>query len=206
MEQYVKVVLFAHVLAGFSALITGVWAILVKKGGRTHRIVGKVFFYCMLIVAVTALGVAIPKKQTFLLMIAVFAFFQNYFGVRATQQRDMMPNLLDWIVLIIAAVNSFFMVYSFEIVLLVFGVISSSLTFGQFKIYLDVVRGREIPKMKWLRQHIGMMMGALIATITAFLLVNVRGFSPSWLPWLAPTAILVPLIIYYQRKYATSKI
>jgi hypothetical protein len=206
MEMYVKVTLLLHVIAGFSALATGLLALLAKKGGRLHKAVGVLFFYSMLLVALSALGISIPKKQSFLLMIAVFAFFQNYFGMRASQQRDMKPLWRDWTVLGIGSVNSFFMIYSFELVLLVFGIINGALAFGQLKIYVQVIKGIPISKTKWLEQHIGMMIGAFIATLTAFILVNVRDVSPSWLPWLAPTAILVPLIIYYQRKYTRNTV
>jgi len=205
MELLYKIALTLHVTAGFTALSTGTWALLVKKGGKAHKIVGIIFFYAMIIVALTAVGIAIPKNQTFLLMIAIFAFFQSYFGYRSTKNRNLKPNIADWLVLALAAGNSFFMIYSLHIVLIVFGSISTVLTVGQFTIYLKAMRGQELPRLMWLRQHIGMMMGAFIATITAFVLVNLRGFEPSWLPWLAPTAILVPLIAYYQNKYAPTK-
>ncbi|MCH8555435.1 MAG: DUF2306 domain-containing protein [Schleiferiaceae bacterium] len=201
MELYLKITLITHIIAGFSALTTGLLALLAKKGGRLHRAVGKLFFFSMLLVALSALGISIPKQQSFLLMIAVFAFFQNYFGMRASQQRDMKPVWRDWAVLVIGSINSFFMVYSLDIVLVVFGIINGALAFGQLKIYLQVIKGEKLSKTKWLEQHIGMMVGAFIATLTAFIIVNVRDVSPSWLPWLAPTAVLVPLIIYYQRKY-----
>jgi uncharacterized membrane protein len=205
MELLYKIILTLHITAGFTALSTGTWALLVKKGGKAHKIVGNIFFYAMIVVALTAVGIAIPKSQTFLLMIAIFAFFQSYFGYRSTKNRSMKPNIVDWLVLALAAGNSFFMLYSLQIVLIVFGSISTVLTVGQFTIYLKAMRGQELPRQTWLRQHIGMMMGAFIATITAFVLVNLRGFEPSWLPWLAPTAVLVPLIAYYQNKYAPTK-
>jgi hypothetical protein len=43
------------------------------------------------------------------------------------------------------------------------------------------------------------MMGATIAVITAFLVVNVR-FDPGWVVWLAPTVVLTPLIIVWSRR------
>lgn len=205
MELLYKIALTLHITAGFTALSTGTWALLVKKGGNAHKIVGRIFFYAMIVVALTAVSIAIPKNQTFLLMIAIFAFVQTFFGYRSIKNKSMKPNIADWLVLALSAGNSLFMIYSMQIVLIVFGSISTVLTITQFTIHLKAKRGEELPRQTWLRQHISMMMGAFIATITAFVLVNLRGFEPAWLPWLAPTAVLVPLIVYYQMKYAPNK-
>jgi hypothetical protein len=47
--------------------------------------------------------------------------------------------------------------------------------------------------------HLIRMMGATIAVITAFLVVNVH-FDPGWVVWLAPTVVLTPLIIVWSRR------
>lgn len=47
--------------------------------------------------------------------------------------------------------------------------------------------------------HMTRMMGAMIAVITAFLVVNVR-FSPSWVIWIAPTMVLTPLIALWSKR------
>lgn len=85
---------------------------------------------------------------------------------------------------------------------MVFGGISAILCIGQIKLFVATIKKQEVSKTLWLRQHIGMMMGTYIATITAFIVVNVNDFKPAWLLWLAPTAILVPLMIYWTKKYA----
>ena len=205
MELALKILLALHVLCGFTALAMGLGALVVLKGGKSHKRMGMVYFYAMIGVAITAVSISIPKQQFFLLMIAIFSFFQCYFGFRTTRDKAFQANPADWAVLGLAAVNSFFMIYSLNIVLVVFGSISTILTLGHFRLYLKSIQGKSIPRNTWLRQHIGMMMGSFIATVTAFVLVNVRNFEPAWLPWLAPTVILVPLIAYYQRKYAPKR-
>jgi len=199
-----QVTLILHIAAGFTSLVSGILALLVTKGGRLHRRAGLVFFWSMMLIALTAMGIAIPKQQTFLLMIAIFSFFQAYFGYRAILQKQFDFHWLDILVLSIAAVNSFFMLFSLQVVLMVFGGLSALLVWGQVVIYYTVYRQKPLHRSTWLRQHIGMMMGAMIASITAFVLVNFRTFQPAWLPWLLPTAVLVPLIVYFQRKYAGS--
>jgi lysylphosphatidylglycerol synthetase-like protein (DUF2156 family) len=202
MEHIIKGFLLLHVLSGFTALSTGVLALVVRKGKKAHRQLGQIFVLAMLFVALTAIVVSLYKGQNFLLMIALFAFFQTYFGYRATKNKKMQANLWDWSVLILAATNGFFMVYSLEIVLLVFGGINLLLVWGQTHLFLKVRKGEKLPQGSWLRQHIGMMMGAFIATVTAFGLVNFSHIQPNWIPWLAPTLVLVPLIFYFQKKFA----
>jgi type IV secretory pathway component VirB8 len=45
------------------------------------------------------------------------------------------------------------------------------------------------------------MIGAYIASITAFLVVN-NTILPGVVAWLLPTAVLVPVLIKWSRKYA----
>jgi hypothetical protein len=56
----------------------------------------------------------------------------------------------------------------------------------------------------WLIAHIIRMMGAYIATITAFVVTNVHT-NPAYVAWLAPTVIITPLIAYFVAKYRKPK-
>ena len=201
METLLKIALFAHIIAGFVALITGLCAMITKKGGKTHRLNGKIFFYSMLLVSASAIFISLVRTNMFLLMVGIFAFYQNYSGYRAIHNKSLRLSIADKLVLFAATINSGFMIFSFNPVLVVFGFISGSLVIDDFRIYLLLARNKEIPKSQWLVKHIGMMTGSYIATFTAFLVVNVQNFNPYWLPWLAPTLLFVPLIIYWTRKY-----
>ena len=55
-------------------------------------------------------------------------------------------------------------------------------------------------KNHWLFSHISGMIGGYIATITAFTVQNIQ-MNPSWVPWLAPTAILVPFLVMTIKKF-----
>jgi uncharacterized membrane protein len=201
MDIFYKTLLYTHIISGGIALVCGSIAMLTKKGQKAHRTSGKIFFYSMLLVCFSAIGIAIFKDLSFLLMVGIFALFQNYFGLRAIKNKQLRYDTIDIVMLLTACINSIFMLISIKPVLMVFGIISAFLCFGQIKIYVATLKKTEIPKSLWLRQHIGMMMGAYIATLTAFLVVNVKNVEPGWLIWLAPTAILVPLMLYWTKKY-----
>ena len=89
------------------------------------------------------------------------------------------------------------------IVLAVFGSIGLSGVWQDIRYY----RGLQKEKMYWLSVHIGRMVGGFIAATTAFL-VNTTQYLPaipSFIYWLLPTVILVPLIGKWNRKYVRTK-
>ena len=48
-------------------------------------------------------------------------------------------------------------------------------------------------------------MGATIAVVTAFLVVNVR-FEPGWIIWLGPTVVLTPLIFVWAKRIRAGRL
>lgn len=201
MEKFSTVALLFHVISGFSALLFGLIAIIAKKGKKTHRLTGIIFFYSMLVVSISGLIVSVFRDNQFLLFISIFTFFMNYFGYRSITNKKLNYNALDYVVLILSILNTTAMLYTLNIVLLIFGGISLSLILNEIRIIMTIKKGKKLPSLSWLRRHIGMMMGTYIATSTAFLLVNVKDFEPAWIPWLAPTFILSPMIFYFSRKF-----
>jgi uncharacterized membrane protein len=213
MDLIYQIALYTHIISGGVALLSGTVAMATKKGSKNHKLAGKFFYYSMWFVIILALYISIIKDLSFLLHVGIFAFFQNYNGFRAIKNKTLKPHVFDWFILIIAGINAAFMIYSMNPVLIAFGCISVLLFYLQIKTYMSVLKGKEISKLLWLNQHIGMMIGSYIATITAFLVVNAGVlFSSSSMTmttqlivWLSPTIILVPLLIYWQNKYTKNK-
>ena len=197
--------LIIHIACGFTALLSGLIAIVAKKGQKIHKKAGLVYFYSMLGVSSTAFIISIIKSNDFLLFISLFAFFQTFNGYRSIKVKDLKPTPIDWLVLVVGAINTGCMLYSFDTILLVFGGISLWLVLSTFKLYLATSKNKELPKTLWLTRHIGMMLGAYIATTTAFIVVNISYSAVPWLPWLLPTFIGVPLIAYWTNKYKPKK-
>src|SRR3989442_1105972 len=56
---------------------------LTAKGGRTHRRWGKVYFWAMAAVALTAVVLAVWRPVIFLALLAVFSFYSAFSGYRA---------------------------------------------------------------------------------------------------------------------------
>jgi len=208
MDIIYQLALYTHIISGGVALVSGTVAMGTKKGNKNHKLAGKFFYYSMWLVITLALYISIIKGLSFLLHVAIFAFFQNYNGLRAIKNKTLKPHVFDWFILIVAGINAAFMLYSEQPVLIAFGCISVLLCFSQIKTYISVLKGKELSKLLWLNQHIGMMIGSYIAAFTAFIVVNTAMLFPSQsmtihiIAWLSPTIILVPLLIYWQNKYA----
>jgi len=205
MELLNKIALVIHVIAGMTALVAGLIAILAKKGKPTHLKSGIIFFYSMLLVAATAIFIAIVKSNTFLLYIGIFSFFMVFSGYRSIKNKSLKPNMYDWIILTVALTNGVMMIYSQVLVLMVFGVIGCFLGISDFRIFALVLQKKKIPKNQWLLRHLGMMIGAYISTSTAFIVVNITQINYPWIPWLLPTIIGTPIIVYWNIKMSNKK-
>jgi hypothetical protein len=204
MKLFLSIALVVHIVSGFLALGLGLLALLAPKGQRVHRLSGRTFFYLMLSVVVTAVAISTVKLNLFLLLIAGFAFYQNVQGYRSVKNKMLRPMWIDWSVTAVGLITAIAMIATLNIVLLIFGGISLYLVTLDLVAYSTVLRGKQVSKLAWLSRHIGMMMGAYIATVTAFVVVNVQHFEPAWLPWLLPTMVGVPLMRWWDWKYTKS--
>ena len=200
-----NIVLLIHILAGVGALISAAIAISARKGRRVHSLSGLTYFWCMALIFVTALIMAIAKGNIFLLLIGVFSFYMAFAGMRFAHNRTGIAHTVDWLaigLLILSGVGmlllaGFFFIHndSQYVTLTVFGGIALGLGWSDFKSY----RGGTARGKARIAKHIVNMLGGTIAVITAALVVNVNS-EPVWLWWILPSLLIVPLIIWWQRK------
>jgi len=202
MQMLEKSTLILHVIAGHIALITGLAIMIGRKGTDIHSKMGVVYYYSMITIACTATFLSIYKSNSFLLHIGIFVFYQTYAGRKSITSKTLRPDWVDWAILIAALINGVLMIWSGILVLMVFGGISLLLVAIDLNIYRDIlILKKALDSKRWLARHIGMMMGAYIGTITAFLTVNIKFIQPAWIVWLLPTFILVPLMQFWTWKY-----
>jgi uncharacterized membrane protein len=209
MEIFSKGLLVLHIISGFASLVFGLIPIVSKKGSNIHKKAGRVFFYSMLGVCFTSVVISLMKDNRFLLQIGIFAFYMNYAGWRAVKHKSLVPNTADWIIIVMGSLNSILMIGSLNLILMVFGGIGIFAATGHWKAFIKLTRKIELPPLSWLKLHIGMMTGAYISTVTAFVVVNYAVFSfinlPNWFFWFLPSAVLGPLIGYWTRKYTVKQ-
>lgn len=214
----VSLMLILHVLSGFLALACGAVAIFTKKGKGIHVTAGRIYFWCMILVAVTALYLSVVHTIPFLFLIAIFSYYLTWTGYKNIHWKNKaLPKAAYWfdvsimhvvalfgVIMILLSVLSWFGIHfnetisSLNIVLLVFGI--GTLIFAGEDLKLFYTENKQSGFL-WMYFHIGRMLGAYIATFTAFLVVNDHYFSSPLIAWLAPTIFGTPLIFYWIRKY-----
>src|SRR4051812_101788 len=94
-----KISLVLHIVSGFLALSCGTFAVIARKGSPSHIRSGRIFYYSMLLVSVSALLLSGYKQNLFLFCIGIFSFYQNYAGARAVRNKSLLPSLADYAVL-----------------------------------------------------------------------------------------------------------
>lgn len=210
--------LILHVISGFLALACGAVAISTKKGQGIHVTAGRIYFWSMILVAVTAFYLSVANVIPFLFLIAVLSFYLTWSGYKAIHWKNKpLPDFAFWFDVIITHLVALFgvamillsaltwmdihfndVISSLRIVLLVFGI--GTVIFAGEDLIL-FYRKDSSSKFLWMYTHIGRMLGAYIATFTAFLVVNGEFFPSPLIAWLGPAVIGTPFIFYWIRKY-----
>jgi uncharacterized membrane protein len=211
-ELIFNILLYIHIIAGGIGLTTGTINLIKKKGDKLHKNVGMFFLYGMIINGISGLFMSFIHPNPFLFIVGIFSIYMAATGQRSLSLKGLVKGekakTIDWILSITMLIFGIgFIVYgillllsnqSFGIVLLVFGFISVLMVKKDLKNY----KGKNIEKNFWLLVHIQRMIGAYIAAITAFIVVNNKsGFLPYIVAWLLPSLILVPLIFKWSNQY-----
>jgi len=201
MDTLYFVLLVAHIVFGYISLSAGTFILFANKGTKLHQRIGNVFYFSLWGVIIASTFISIYKNIPFLFFMGNFVLYQNYSGRRVLKNKSHLPNWGDYAILVFALLNGAYMVYTLNIVLTVFGALTLFLVFSDARLIFLAKTNKKIHQKAWLSKHLGMMMGAYIGTLTAFIVVNVNDFQPAWLLWLLPTFLLVPLMRYWDWKF-----
>lgn len=193
-----------HIIAGTLALASGLLAIFSAKGNGNHTKAGLVYYYSMLVISITGIIVSgYLNPNTFLLAISFFSLYLIHSGKKALEYwklktnyqpqflKDKLPFYLAFAVGCGMIIQPLFLMIKHQVIfvpiLAIFGIIML------INAIRDIKKSNNtenfVPKnKKWLLQHISMMGGAYIATITAFAVNNIH-IDQAWIVWLAPSAV-----------------
>ncbi len=194
-----------HILAGTIALLAAAFAICSEKGKKIHITAGRTYYWGMVGIFLTALPMSIITSNVFLFLIAFFSFYLAFAGRLFAQNRKGIASIVDWIavgLMIAAGIGMWVLAvfYSIEnnsqyITLTIFGFIAIALGYTDYKTY----KQQEATDKKRIARHLTNMLAGTIAVVTAVLVVNVD-MEPQWLPWVLPTLLITPVIIYWNWK------
>lgn len=217
MKIIFQIFLVLHVVGGSVGLLTGLTNILRKKGDKSHKLTGKIFFVSMLTAGTSALVLSCLHPNYFLFMVGVFTLYMVCSGqcyLRLKQQDKLDSKMIEWTITILMLLAGLLFVgigiltiiksNLFGLVFITFGSLGLLFVQQDFKSYND-----KSPIINyWLIGHLQRMTGGFIAALTAFLVVNAEYFPgriQGFVYWLLPTIILTPLIIKWSRKYEVKK-
>ncbi|MBK9014246.1 MAG: hypothetical protein IPM82_09185 [Saprospiraceae bacterium] len=198
-----------HAVAGAIVGLTGLLQILLKKGGKIHRLIGTSYFWSWLLVVITGAMIG----SALIALFGVLGFYMALTGYRFGHQRNMNIGAFDKAIIgmgLAFAIGTFgwglYLILNggntFGIVALFFGVIFCLTTWQDFR---EFVLGKQIRKlsghkMQWYFEHFGRMYISYIAAMTAFAVIQ-NLFGVTLLNWTLPTLIGTGLIILSNQKY-----
>ena len=194
-----------HIIAGTISLFCAAMSVLSEKGKKVHVLSGRTYFWGMATIFLTAIPMSIISSNIFLFLIAIFSFYLAFAGMRFARNRKGVATILDWIAICLMIFSGIGMwvlaaIYFLNsntqyIVLLVFGFLSITLGYTDFRSY----KNNSATGKERISRHLTNMMGGSIAVITAVLVVN-PPFEPGWVWWVLPTALITPVIFWWNRK------
>ena len=217
MEKLIQILIILHVIAGFTAFLIGPVAIFSDKFGKPHRMTGRIFSIAMAIVFVTSIVVCIYKSNIFLFMVAFFSFYSVVSGVRILKLKKLgtrqVAKWYDW------AIHSTFFVtcisfLTYAIYLYdkhgfnTLSVLCALFAVGGFfstRANVSPFINKSPAAGFWLDYHRSNMIGAYVATVTAFSAQQLH-FMPMLLQWTWPTLLILPASSYFNRKYKSLKV
>ena len=208
METIFKLFLAVHIAGGTTALLAGIVAMIAPKGKHIHKLSGNTYYWAMAAVCASALVLSVLHPKQFLFYVAIFSFYLTFTGRRMTKRKKPsdLPTIQDWIA---ASLGVFA-----GVALFVRGgmALSESVQFGWVSVVfgglclffsLSDIRSFRQPsgeKMQWFFTHLARMLGAYVATFTAFCVVNLK-FLPTLAVWLVPTVMGTLAIGIWTRYY-----
>jgi hypothetical protein len=211
METTLHIFLIIHIIAGFLSLITGFISMLNRKGGKQHRLTGKLFFWGMTGVFITSVVIALLKGLAFLLMVGFFSYYLAASGYRSLYLKklhlDQKAGWPDWLIssigilsgaaLVIFSVGWFIHRGAWGFVPLAFGTLI--LVTGISDMIVFVRKTND--KQRWIVTHGGRMGGSFAATVTAFIVVNLNIGEMTWILWILPGVLVSIWISVAIRNY-----
>lgn len=218
MHTIFSVFLVIHIVAGGIGLLTGALNIIRKKGDKGHERAGIIFTYAMLTAGAAALVLSRLHPNDFLFIVGIFTIYMVGTGRRYIRFKNRHPEqpagFTDWALSIGMMAGSALFIFlgvrlliqgnSFGAVPVVFAGIGLLFAVTDIRYYRAINK----PKGRWLTAHLQRMTGGFIAALTAFLVVNSKYLLPqipSLVYWLLPTALLVPVIFRWSRRYGPKK-
>lgn len=210
MEYFFNILLILHIISGFTALVVGIIPMVAKKGGKVHNTAGLIYFWAMFGVFLTSQPMAFIKNNAFLFTIGIFSFYMVWTGYRFAKHKSwdqlkqfdktiMLLTMITSLVMLVLAI--YYAMMARTNIALILGAFGSVCLLFSFKDLRNF--GKKSKPKQWIILHLTRMLGAYIATFTAFAATNIY-FLPTLAIWLIP-ALVGTIGISFTARYFRKK-
>ncbi|MBJ2175095.1 hypothetical protein JBL43_12655 [Aureibaculum sp. A20] len=216
MEETIKIFIYIHAFFGGLGLITGLGSIIVKKGSKPHKVMGKLFSIGMITSSLIIIPISwMPNHQNILLfLIGLFTIYLVISGnqiltfkLKSKKAAKPIDKIISGSMLSLSVLMILFGAYGLMkvndlnyLLFIFFGGFGLLVTIKDFIFYKNIIIG----KNEWLRNHVGKMIGAFIASVTAFLVAGLGIWN--LFAWTLPTILGTVYILYWKRKLKPKKV
>jgi hypothetical protein len=199
-----------HVIAGSIALLTGLIALIVRKGSVIHIRSGRYFMRMIIVVITTGLiGVFVFKRNNFLLVITLLAAYNCFSGIRVIRLRGRRPGVIDRIVPLTVIAAALYYLYYISSIGLYWNPVIIYSTIGA----LFLVTGYDLCKIFFSKsqlqkasgyEHVYKMVSAFSAITSAFAGTVFPQYQPysQFLPSVIGLAYIIVIFIGFSNKTA----
>ena len=110
-ETLYPLILKGHLLAGTLALFVAPLAMVVRKGGKWHRIWGKIYVWSMIVVVLSVLAASWFKANPLMMLVGIFSIYLILSGYRALYLKRLSqgqrPTAIDYLLHSASAIVNF---------------------------------------------------------------------------------------------------
>lgn len=204
-----EIVKYAHIISGIIIGVSGLLQIILKKGGRLHRLLGSIYTAVWIVVLLTG-GVL---GSLLITLFGVLGYYMALTGSRFGQRKNTELNRPDRVI-IFAGVLCALLTLGWGIVLLIkgntsfgiiaafFGAIFTLSTVGDLREFIFNKQTKKLSghKMQWFFEHFIRMYISYIAAMTAFTVIQ-NPLPHPMMNWVFPTFIGTSIIFITAQRY-----
>jgi uncharacterized membrane protein len=213
LKATIELLTILHSIIGAVCLVLGPIAMLAVKGGSLHRRIGKIVFYGILFISLTAIVTGYWHGRVYLVLVAFFAMYAVLGGYRSLylkrlhqgQKPATIDKLLQGTALLVSLGLLIWGISMLTLkvgggrgyVYLFFGLFGSFYAFMQYRRFFT----NTTDKRQWLFDHMTGFIIGYLATLTAFSVNILSAQMPLILAWSWPSLIGFPILLFWFRNY-----
>lgn len=207
MLQHINI--FIHILFGTIAIFIGLAPYFTEKGGRYHRLFGRIFLVLMAIVIITALnGVIFFRDRPFLTIVTLLSFYTSYSGYRVLKTKEAGFMRQDFMVMLLVIGMALYFVAHFQTANILWhaSVVYYLLSYVFILVGFDIIR-YFFPsfiqvKRFWVYEHIYKMTGSFTALVSAGAGTVLTAYEPynQIIPAVFSSIWLVFCLLYFPKR------